>query len=300
MKIALAVNPHASFGRGRRAGEDAVRCFQAAGADVRLLSEDSYEALARAVHKVLADGVDALVVVGGDGMVHLAANALAGSGAAGGETPLGIIPSGTGNDVARALGLPRHDVPAAAARVLAALAAGGRRIDAGRVRAGGRTHWFAGVLSAGFDAAVNERANRWRRPRGRARYHLAMLRELATFRAIEYTVTADGERGRQGAMLISVANGTSFGGGMKVAPGAVLDDGYLELVTVRPLSRAGFLAVFPKVFSGRHVHHPAVEIRRVREVVLAADGVVGYADGERIGPLPLTIDVVPGALRVLA
>ena len=87
---------------------------------------------------------------------------------------------------------------------------------------------------------------------------------------------------------------------MKVVPDAVLDDGYLDLFIVRPLSRAGFLAVFPKVFSGKHMGHPAVEIRRVRRVELEAHGVVAYADGERIGPLPLTIDVVPGALRVLA
>ncbi|MCX6500326.1 MAG: YegS/Rv2252/BmrU family lipid kinase [Arthrobacter sp.] len=299
MKIALAVNPSASFGRGQPAGREAAECFRAAGADVRLLCEDSYESLSRAVDKALVDGVDALVVVGGDGMVHLAVNALAGSGRAFGETPLGIIPSGTGNDMARALGLPRHDIPAAAARILAALPSGGRMIDAGRVRSGGRTHWFAGVVSAGFDAAVNERANAWRRPRGMARYNLAMLRELATFGAIEYTVTADGERWQQGAMLISVANGQSIGGGMKVVPDAVLDDGYLDLFIVRPLSRLRFLAVFPKVFSGRHVGHPAVEIRRVRQVELEAEGVVAYADGERIGPLPLTIDVVPGALRVL-
>ena len=300
MKIALAVNPRASFGRGRHAGREAAECLRAGGAQVQLLCEESYQALSRAVDKAVADGVDALVVVGGDGMVHLGVNALAGSGAPFGETPLGIIASGTGNDMARALGLPRHHIPAAAARVLAALPSGGRQIDAGRVSSGDRTHWFAGVVSAGFDAAVNERANRWRWPRGMARYNLAMLRELATFRAIEYTVTADGERWQQGAMLISVANGQSIGGGMKVVPDAALDDGYLDLFTVGPLSRAAFLAVFPKVFSGRHVAHPSVQIRRVRRVELAADGVVAYADGERIGPLPLTIDVVPGAVRVLA
>ncbi len=300
MKIALAVNPRASFGAGRRAGQEAAAWFRAAGAQVQLLCEDGYGELAGSVAKALADGVDALVVVGGDGMVHLGVNALAGSGAAFGETPLGIIPAGTGNDMARTLGLPRHDVPAAAARVLAALASGGRLIDAGRVSSGGRTSWFAGVVSAGFDAAVNERANAWHRPRGRARYNLAMLRELATLRPIEYTVTADGERWQQGAMLISVANGRSIGGGMKIVPGAALDDGFLDLFIVRPLSRAGFLAVFPRVFSGRHVGHPAVEIRRVRRIELAAAGVVAYADGERIGPLPLAIDVIPGAVRVLA
>ncbi|MDD1477011.1 diacylglycerol/lipid kinase family protein [Arthrobacter sp. H16F315] len=300
MMIAVAVNPAASFGRGVDAGNEAAACFRAAGADVVVLSGDSYQELARIVDEALAAGVDALVMVGGDGMVHLGINALAGSDLPFGTVPLGIVPTGTGNDMARTLGLPAHNIPGACERVLAALAAGGRLIDAGRVWSDGKSSWFAGVLSAGFDAAVNERANAWRWPRGKARYNLAMLRELASFRPINYTVTADGARWRQAAMLISVANGQSIGGGMKVTPDAVLDDGLLDLFIVGPLSRAGLLRVFPKVFSGGHLGHPAVHIRRVRSVELSADDVVAYADGERIGPLPLTIEVVPGAIRVLA
>ncbi|MBB6403883.1 YegS/Rv2252/BmrU family lipid kinase [Arthrobacter sp. AZCC_0090] len=293
--VVLAVNPAAAFGRHVLAGDEAARCLRAAGLDVVVLRRNSMDALGEAVDEALQAGTEALVVVGGDGMVHLGVNSLAGTG-----LPLGIVPVGTGNDVARMLGLPLQDVAASCARVISALDGGGRVLDAGRITAGGRTTWFAGAVSAGFDAAVNERANSWRWPRGAFRYTLAMLRELGSFRAINYTVTADGASSREGAMLISVANGQSIGGGMRIVPDAAPDDGLLDLFIVKPLSRLAFLAVFPKVFSGRHTTHPAVEIRRVRSVRLTADNVVAYADGERIGFLPLDIDVVPGALRVLA
>ncbi|WP_429388997.1 diacylglycerol/lipid kinase family protein [Paenarthrobacter sp. TE4293] len=295
-KIALAINPAASFGRTRNAGDHAAAQFRAAGRDVLVLEADAYDALRRLVDQALADPtVDALVVVGGDGMVHLGVNALAGL-----EIPLGIVPSGTGNDVARLLDLPRHDTAAACRRILAAMVSGGRTIDAGKVTAEGRTTRFAGVLSAGFDAAVNERANSWRWPRGKSRYNLAMLKELGSFRPINYTVTADDVTWSQPALLMSVANGQFIGGGMRITPDASPDDGLLDLLVVKPLSRLRFLAVFPRVFAGKHTSHPAVEIRRVRKVRLEAPGVVAYADGERIARLPVEVGIVPGGLRVLA
>jgi len=294
-KIALAINPTASFGRHGLAGDEAAACLRAGGCDVVVLEAGSYDDLRTLVDEALTSGVSALVVVGGDGMVHLGVNALAGK-----DIPLGIVPAGTGNDVARLLGLPLTDTKAACDRLLAAMVSGGRKIDAGRVTAGGRSTYFAGVLSAGFDAAVNERANSWRWPKGKSRYNLAMLRELGSFRRLEYTVTADGEEWRQPALLISVANGQSIGGGMRITPDALPDDGWLDLFMVKPLSRLNFLAVFPKVFAGKHLGHPAVEIRRVRKVRLEAKGVVAYADGERVGRLPVEVQVVPGGLRVLA
>jgi diacylglycerol kinase (ATP) len=158
MLIAVAVNPRASFGRTRHAGKESAGRFRAAGAEVLLLCADSYAGLAQVVEDALESGVDALVVVGGDGMVHLGFNALAGAGC---RVPLGIIPTGTGNDVARALGLPLHNLPAACDRALAYLADDGRMIDAGKITAGGTSRWFAGVVSAGFDAAVNEMTATW-------------------------------------------------------------------------------------------------------------------------------------------
>ena len=139
------------------------------------------------------------------------------------------------------------------------------------MRCGDTTIWFAGVLSAGLDAVVNERANRMRRPRGKSRYTLAMLLVLTTFRPISYRLTVDGRPRRMRAMLISVANNVSIGGGMRVVPGAVIDDGLLDLFIVAPLSRAGFLRVFPKVFSGTHATLPQVEITRCRSIRIDAN-----------------------------
>jgi diacylglycerol kinase (ATP) len=235
------------------------------------------------------DGVDRLVVVGGDGMVHLGVQAVAGT-----DTPLGIVPAGTGDDTARLLGLPRRDPTAAAA-----VAVGGtiRTADLGRDDAG---TWFVGVVAAGFDARVNDRANRMRFPRGQARYNVAMLAELGVFQPIRYRLTLDGVTDEIEAMLVLVGNGRSYGGGMRVTPTASIDDGLLDVVTVDPLGRAAFLRVFPRVYRGTHLGHPAVTLRRAARVELEAVGVTAYADGERLGPLPRTFTAHAQAIRLVA
>ena len=247
------------------------------------------------------EGVAGVVVVGGDGMVNLGLAAVACS-----EVPLGIVPAGTGNDVARSLGLPVDDVAAACSIVLEGLSGtAARAIDAVRCSWPGTEHevfpdrWFGGVLGAGFDAVVNERANGWSRPRGRSRYVAAMLRELPAFRPRTYRIDLDGVEWTTPATLIAVANGPSYGGGMRVCPDARLDDGLLDVMVVGPSSRVEFLRIFPRVYAGTHVRHPAVTIRRARTVDLSSPGIVAYGDGERFGPLPLTCTIVPGALRVL-
>jgi diacylglycerol kinase (ATP) len=310
-RVALAVNPTSGQGRGARAGAAAARRLTDAGLDVAWLTGADAAELGVRVRAAVADGVDALVVVGGDGMVNLGVSTVAGTG-----LPLGIVPAGTGNDVARALGLPVDDAEAAAEAVGLALATDARQVvDAARCAwrepdgtAAGR--WFVGVLGAGFDAIVNERANRWRWPRGRAKYVAAMLRELPVFRPRAYTIELDGIVGvgegegtqvwSTPAMLVAVGNGPSYGGGMRVTPDARLDDGLLDVMVVEPISRAELVRIFPRVYAGTHVDHPAVTIRRARSVTVAAPGIVGYGDGERFGPLPMTMEAVPGALQVLA
>jgi diacylglycerol kinase (ATP) len=296
LKIVVAINPTASFGRGRTVGPAVVQTLRAAGHDVTALTEPDFEELVDSARKSMAGGPDALVVVGGDGMVSLGVNLLAGT-----KTPLGIVPSGTGNDLARGLGIPIGNTEAAIEMLLDRLHHSPRVIDAGRITTSdGRLTWFASVASAGFDAVVNERANLLRWPRGRGRYNVALLRELAVLKPIGYRLVLDGVERRTRAMLVAAGNNVSLGGGMRLLPDAKLDDGLLDVVVVQPLSRIAFLRIFPRVFRGTHVTDPRVEITRVRRLRIEADGVVAYADGERVGPLPVDIDVVPAALRVLA
>ncbi|MFE7758845.1 diacylglycerol kinase [Streptomyces sp. NPDC057418] len=292
-EITLFVNPTAGRGRGARAAQPAASALRDAGFSVRtVLGEDAADALRRA-REAVAGGTGALIAVGGDGLMSLALQAVAGTG-----TPLGAVAVGTGNDFARALGLPIRD-PAAAGRLAAEVLKAGtaRGIDLGR--AGGR--WFGSVLASGFDSRVNDRGNRMRWAGGRFRYDLAILAELAAFRPIPYRVRlGDGPVREIEATLIAVGNGSTYGGGMRICADAVMDDGLFDVTVVGDCSRTTLLKVFPQVYRGTHLGHPAVSVHRVPSVELAAAGVTAYADGEPLGALPLTATCVPDAVRVLA
>lgn len=294
LTVVVAVNPMASFGRRREVGPRVIDRLRAAGHTVVDLDQPNIELLRREAARAVQDGADALVVVGGDGMANLGIGIVAET-----PVPLGIIPTGTGNDLADGLGIPL-ETEAAIDALLERLGRAPRVIDAAVVRHGALTTWFGCVLSAGFDAIVNERANLMTRPRGRSRYVVALLWELAMLRPIRYRIVADGKELRTDALLVAVANNRSFGGRMRIVPHAKLDDGLLDLFVVAPMRRIRFLRVFPKVFSGRHTELEEVSFLQVRTVTIEAQDVVAYADGERVGPLPVEVTVVPGALRVLA
>ncbi|MFI7442594.1 diacylglycerol/lipid kinase family protein [Nonomuraea indica] len=291
-QLVLLVNPAARGGRSLRLLEPVARRLRAGGAEVSVIAgRDAADALERACAAV-AERPDALVAFGGDGLVHLAVQAVAGT-----DVPLGIIPAGTGNDIAAALGLPRGDLMAAARTVLRMRS---RPVDAAAVSAGGVEELFAGVVCCGFDSRVNERANRLTWPPGRARYLVAVAEELRGFRPIPFRITLDGVTSEREAMLVAVANTRSYGAGMRVCPQARPDDGLLDVMVLDAVGTGEFLRVFPRVYRGTHVTHPAVSITRVRSVLLEAPDVVAYADGERVGPGPVACAVRPGVLRVLA
>ena len=159
--------------------------------------------------------------------------------------------------------------------------------------------YFVTVLAAGFDAIVNERANKMTWPRGQMRYNLATLAELRVFKPLSYTLELDGVVREVEAMLVAVGNGPSFGGGLRITEGALLDDGLLDVVIIKTMSKPDLVRTYPKLFSGTHTTHPKYELHRVAKVTVAAPGIVSYADGERFGALPLTIECAPGALTVL-
>lgn len=284
---ALIANPTAARGRALRSLAPAVRRLRARGARVTVgCGTDADDAL-RVARELVAGGPDALVALGGDGMAHIAVQAVAGTG-----VPLGLLPVGTGNDLARALGVPRGD-PRAAADVIAA---GRTRVIDVASAAGER---FTTVLTGGLASRVAERMYAGPGGGGSLAYASAVLAELGRLRPVPFTLELDGERWETGALLVAVANTGLFGGGMRICPDADPADGLLDVCVCGPVPRPEFVRVFPRVYRGTHTTHPSVTFRRAATVTLAAPGGVGYADGERISRFPLTVRCEPGALRVL-
>jgi len=286
--IVLLVNPTSGKGKGGRLATPVAERLRSLGATVDVVVGRDADEASDMIRDRVAAGVDAVVALGGDGLVNLALQVVAGT-----PVPLGVVPAGTGNDFARALGLSLKD-PMAAVDFLAR--GESRQVDLGRTA--GR--WFGGVLGAGFDSMVNERANRMSWPRGPARYNIAMVAELRTFRAVPFEIELDGTAWRTDAMLVAVGNSASYGGGMRVCPDASLADGLLDVTVLGRISKPEFIRVFPRVYKGTHINHRAVTVKRARVVSLRAFGVTAYADGERVATLPVACEAVPKALHVLA
>ncbi|KXK60901.1 sphingosine kinase [Micromonospora rosaria] len=293
--VAVLANPSAARGRHRDLLPDLVRRLSAAGRPVRLLAAGTAAEAEAACHAALAGGAGALVAVGGDGTVHRALQAVAGT-----AVPFGVVPAGTGNDFAADTGAPADPSAAADAIAVALRADRTRPVDLARLTgADGTTRWFGAVLAAGFDAVVNERANRMRWPRGPRRYDLAILVELARLRPRRYTLRLDGVPHEVDAVLVAVGNCASYGGGMRVCPAADPTDGLLDVVVGGRFDRRTLLRVKPRIYRGTHVGHPLVRSYRARTVELSAEGITTYADGERGLDLPLTATAVPAALHLL-
>lgn len=278
--LLLIVNPASGGGRGAKIGELVRKNLRSRNRDfVEIQSTSALSAIAGLRRALDKEVVEAVVSVGGDGMMNIAMQVLATT-----KIPLLPISAGTGNDFVRTLGLPFG------IESLDFLDKRPELIDLGKVN----EMYFGNILSTGFDSLVNERANRMR-IQHRAKYNLAMIVELPFFKPRKYSFKVDNEVFESEAMLIAIGNGRSYGGGMLVTPEANLHDNLLDLMILAPVSKPEFLRVFPKVYKGAHVSHPKVTVIRGSKIEVASDA-VAYADGERVGELPITVHSVPNAL----
>jgi diacylglycerol kinase (ATP) len=283
------VNPSSGKGRAQEMLPQVAGRLRDDGLETDILLSRNFDEAVEMTVEAVRRGADVLAVMGGDGMMHLGVNACAGQD----DTSLALIPAGTGNDLCRGFGLPAFDPVAA----VALIGAGNlRRFDLSRVN----HRWVGAVLATGFDAMVNHRANLMPWPKGGLRYPLAALAELRVFTPLTYRLTLDGQVRDLEAMLIAVGNTSSYGGGMKICPEADPTDGVLDVTIIHPVSRAKLLQLLPRMYSGRFVRDPCVELTRAADVSVDGPGLVGYGDGELIAAAPLQLHCEPAAVGVYA
>lgn len=294
-RVRVLVNPAAGRGSGRKALPRLQELAQKAG--VRLVASSGLDDFAAQAAQAVEEGVERLIVAGGDGTMHHALQPLAGS-----ETALGVLALGSGNDLAATVGVPRKLDEAFRVAAEGPI----RRLDLGRVD----DRWYVGVAGVGFDSEVAHIASeRVRFLRGPMIYPWAVVRALATFRppqiTLEYEAADGGEGSFEGrVMLVAFANTFRFGGGMRIAPEALPDDGWLDVVVVKAMPRGRLLRMFPRVYRGMHMGLPEVETFRTRRMRVWLEREMSvYGDGEPMAPVTgdgVEVEVVPGALGVAA
>ena len=290
MRAIVVINPVAGGGKGLIMGAKVRSYFQGHDKEITYIQGNSLtDSLNQIDSACSSSNFDLLICVGGDGLIHDLLPKLLHY-----QLPLLVVPAGTGNDFARTLGLygrklekllnlPTHSKPV--------------QIAVGSVSDGQESTPFVQILSTGFDSVVNERANNMVAIRGKIKYVVAVLQKVWRFRSIEYRITIDGVLHQQRAMLVCVANGTSYGGGMLIAPHAKNSDQFLDIMIVDQISPWRLLLVFPRVFLGTHVKHPSVHFFTGKSISIAGK-TVAYADGERIAPLPVEINLLEQKLLV--
>ena len=283
-QVSLLVNPRAGGGRAGPVSKAVVAYLRDLGVETEVLAPTSPEGALEAARQVSAMGAGRLLVVGGDGLIRLAASALAG-----GTTVLGIVAAGTGNDAARALSLLDGSLEEQVQWALA------DPVPIDLVVGSGQPVVTSAVC--GFPTTVNERANRMRFPKGASRYTLATLLEIPRMAPAHYRLVLDGEALEIEAAAIVVANTAYFGGGMRICPEADPTDGVIDVCVIGDLGRLDLLRSLQQVRTGRHVDHPKVAMYRAGVVSVEGVGTI-RADGEPLGDLPMVLRADPGALLV--
>jgi diacylglycerol kinase (ATP) len=282
---ALVINPVSGQGQGTTVGTYVAGFLNQHKVEFTIVTGNSSVAITDHLTTFIEKNPDCagVIAVGGDGLMHIILQLIVPS-----QIPFALIPAGTGNDFVRTLG---WDLEAVDTQLNKIITTKPSSIDLGLVDG----EWFGAILSTGFDSIVNEKANTMQWPKGPMKYNAAIAIELPRFKPRYYEITLDDRTISTQAMLIAVANGRSYGGGMLVCPNAKINDGLFDVMVLHPVTKIEFMKVFPRVFAGTHVSHPAVEIVRSKNVSIESKA-VAYADGERIGQLPISAECIPNAV----
>jgi diacylglycerol kinase (ATP) len=284
----VVCNASAGKGKGSILAGDFIKLLSNSGLENKLIDCDTFAETKMLLEKeIQTNRYNYLIAVGGDGLVNLCLQLVA-------EKPicLGVIPAGTGNDFARATGFNGKSVDEIFSIFSRSKPV---KIDLGKAVSADESKWFVQVLSTGFDATVNSLANKMTWPRGKSKYTIATILILSRFKSIPYMVEIDGRIFEQNAMLLAVANGESYGGGMRICPGASNSDGIFDVLIVKPVTKIVLLTIFPKVFKGNHIPHPKIDVYKGKYIKISSP-TVAYADGEFVSQLPLEVTNVPNAL----
>jgi diacylglycerol kinase (ATP) len=284
----VVCNASAGKGKGSILAGDFIKLLSNSGLENKLIDCDTFAETKMLLEKeIQTNRYNYLIAIGGDGLVNLCLQLVA-------EKPicLGVIPAGTGNDFARATGFNGKSVDEIFSIFSRSKPV---KIDLGKAVSADESKWFVQVLSTGFDAIVNSLANKMTWPRGKSKYTIATILILSRFKSIPYMVEIDGRIFEKNAMLLAVANGESYGGGMRICPGASNSDGIFDVLIVRPVTKIVLLTIFPKVFKGNHIPHPKIDVYKGKYIKISSP-TVAYADGEFVSQLPLEVTNVPNAL----
>ena len=285
----IVLNRKSGRGRAKKLSQTLITLLHRNRISYEIVDESSADVTSKKIRDLLSTGdFESLIAIGGDGLVHLCIQEIALK-----SIKFGVVPAGTGNDYARSIGVYGKSVGEIFEFYVSHQP---KKLDLGKISTANRIEWFVQVLSTGFDANVNALANKFSWPRGKVKYTIATLLILSKFKRIKYAFDIDGVSFSQQGMLLTVANGSNYGGGMKISPKSLNSDGLLDLILVKPVSRLTLLRIFPRVFSGRHIYHPKVNSYSGRRVEISAE-TFAFADGEYISPLPIEIEVVTGGLN---
>jgi len=287
MKTLVIVNPTANRGRVLQVLPQVEGKLKELGIDFTLRISPSPDAPPKMAREGIAEGFQRIVAAGGDGTSHALGGAMAGTG-----ITLGFLPLGRGNDFSTALAIPRD--PLAACEVLRS--GQSVQIDAGR---SGTGQLFVNMAGAGFDSEVNRYGNQVRWIQGGIVYYYAAIVQIFRFKAANFTLLHDNGAWKGKALMIGIGNSPQYGGGMRLTPHAKVNDGLFDIVVVGDLGKGDFLRTLPKVFSGSHLSNPKVFEFKTRRIEISCDApYCSYADGDFFSDLPMTLEIVPLALRV--